>query len=224
MINSMKRYFTEKLFLISIILLVNIFSTSLSHADQAICTYVLDGDTIIISYDGKEEKVRLLGVNTPEITGFNKSVEYLGEEAKRFTIKMIHGKKVNIVFDNKKTDMYGRLLAYIYLEDRTFLNAEIIKQGYGYAQKGFLHKYLNEFIKFEQEAKRLKRGLWAKEAKSISNKEKRTRKYVASKNSTVFHNSNCGHAKQIKSYNLIIFETRKEAAESGRRPCKFCRP
>ncbi len=219
MINSMKRYFTAKLFLISIILLVNMFSTSLSHADQAICTHVLDGDTIIVLYDGKEEKVRLLGVNTPEITGFNKSGEYLGEEAKRFTIKMIHGKKVNIVFDNKKTDMYGRLLAYIYLEDGTFLNAEIIKQGYGYAQKGFLHKYLNEFIKFEQEAKRSKLGLWAKKTKT-----KKTRKYVASKNSTVFHNSNCGHAKQIKSYNLIIFETRKEAAESGRRPCKSCRP
>ena len=77
-----------------------------------------------------------------------------------FTANMVEGKKVRLEFDQNQRDKYKRLLAYVYLEDGTFLNAEIIKQGYGYAYTRFPFKYLQEFRIYEKEARLRKRGLW----------------------------------------------------------------
>jgi micrococcal nuclease len=118
---------------------------------------VIDGDTILLS---NEERVRLIGVNTPETVHPYKPVEYFGEEASRFTKKMVEGKKVRLEFDWQERDRFGRLLAYVYLLDGTFLNAEIIKQGYGFAYTKYPFKYLDEFREYEREARESKRGLW----------------------------------------------------------------
>jgi micrococcal nuclease len=125
-----------------------------------LCTRVIDGDTIIVNIDGKEERVRLIGVDTPETVHPNKPVEYFGKEASEFTKRMVEGKKVRLEYDWQRRDKYGRLLAYIYLEDGTFLNAEIIKQGYGFAYTRFPFKYLEEFRQYEREARENGRGLW----------------------------------------------------------------
>jgi micrococcal nuclease len=125
-----------------------------------LCTRVIDGDTIIVNIDGKEERVRLIGVDTPETVHPSKPVEYFGKEASEFTKRMVEGKKVRLEFDWQRRDKYGRLLAYIYLEDGTFLNAEIIKQGYGFAYTRFPFKYLEEFRQYEREARENGRGLW----------------------------------------------------------------
>ena len=63
-------------------------------------------------------------------------------------------------YDQQRQDKYGRTLAYVYLEDDTFVNAEIIKQGYGFAYTRFPFKYLEEFRQLEREAREAKRGLW----------------------------------------------------------------
>ena len=118
---------------------------------------VIDGDTIVLS---NEERVRLIGVDTPETKHPYKPVEYFGKEAYRFTKKMVEGKRVKLEFDWRERDRYGRLLAYVYLLDGTFLNAEIIKQGYGFAYNKYPFKYLEEFRGYEQEARENKRGLW----------------------------------------------------------------
>ena len=125
-----------------------------------LCTRVIDGDTIIVNIDGKEERVRLIGVDTPETVHPSKPVEYFGKEASEFTKRMVEGKRVRLEFDWQRRDKYGRLLAYIYLEDGTFLNAEIIKQGYGFAYTRFPFKYLEEFRQYEREARENGRGLW----------------------------------------------------------------
>jgi micrococcal nuclease len=91
----------------------------------------------------------------------NTPVEYYGKEASAFTKKMVEGRPVRLEYDWQERDKYGRLLAYVYLKDGTFLNAEIIKQGYGYAYTRFPFKYLNEFRQYEKEAREAKRGLWA---------------------------------------------------------------
>ncbi len=59
-------------------------------------------------------------------------------------------------------DRYNRTLAYVFLEDGTFLNAEIVKQGYGHAYTRFPFKYLDEFRRYEREAREQRRGLWGK--------------------------------------------------------------
>jgi micrococcal nuclease len=73
---------------------------------------------------------------------------------------MVEGKEVRLEYDWQKRDKYGRLLAYVFLMDGTFLNAEIIKQGYGFAYTRYPFKYLDEFRRYEREARENKRGLW----------------------------------------------------------------
>ena len=121
------------------------------------CTRVVDGDTIVVEDIGK---VRLIGVDTPETVHPRKPVEYFGKEASAFTKRMVEGKKVRIEYDWQRKDKYGKILAYVYLEDGTFLNAEIIKQGYGHAYTRYPFKYLEQFRKYEKEARENKRGLW----------------------------------------------------------------
>ena len=104
--------------------------------------------------------MRLIGVDTPETKHPRKPVQYFGKEASMFIANMAEGKKVRLDFDQNQRDKYKRLLAYVYLEDGTFLNAEIIKKGYGHAYTKFPFKYMNEFREYEMKARVRKRGLW----------------------------------------------------------------
>ncbi|MEK6808764.1 MAG: thermonuclease family protein, partial [Nanoarchaeota archaeon] len=117
-----------------------------------LCTRIIDGDTIVIKIDGRQEKVRLIGVDTPETVHPNKPIEHFGKEASEFTRSLVESKKVRLEYDWQKRDKYGRLLTYVYLEDGTFLNAEIIRQGYGHAYTKFPFKYLEQFRQYEREA------------------------------------------------------------------------
>ena len=127
---------------------------------SATCSRVVDGDMLIINISGLKDRVRLTGVDTPGAIHPRKPVQHFGKEAYNFTWRMAEGKKVRLEFDQNQRDRYKRLLAYVYLEDGTFLNAEIIKQGYGHAYTKFPFKYMQEFRQYEREARIRKRGLW----------------------------------------------------------------
>ena len=73
----------------------------------------------------------------------------------------MEGKPVRLAYDQQRQDKYGRILAYVYLDDGIFVNAEIIKQGYGLAYTRFPFKHLEEFRQLEREAREARRGLWA---------------------------------------------------------------
>ena len=118
---------------------------------------VIDGDTLELITG---EQVRLIGVDTPETKHPRKPVEYFGKEATAFTLRTVAGKRVRLEYDQQRHDKYGRTLAYVYLEDGTFVNAEIIREGYGFAYTRFPFKYLEEFRRLEREAREAKRGLW----------------------------------------------------------------
>ena len=130
---------------------------STTQAETYLVKRVIDGDTLELSTG---ERVRLIGVDTPETKDPRKPVQYFGQEATAFTRRMVEGKRVRLEYDQERRDKYGRTLAYVYLEDGTFLNAEIIRQGYGFAYTRFPFKYLEEFRKLEGEAREAGRGLW----------------------------------------------------------------
>jgi len=143
--------------ILSVSILVLLLTVLLNAQDLFKVERVIDGDTILLA---NGERVRLIGVDTPETKHPQKPVERFGKEAYLFTKNMVEGKEIRLEYDWQKRDKYGRLLAYAYLKDGTFLNAEIIKQGYGFAYIKYPFKYLEEFRQFEREASENKRGLW----------------------------------------------------------------
>jgi endonuclease YncB( thermonuclease family) len=132
----------KSLKIIFLTLLTVSLSISCSNAQTLKCTRVVDGDTIILN---NGERVRLISVDTPETKHPKKPVEYYGKEASAFTKRMVEGKEVRLEYDWQRKDKYGRTLAYVYLKNGTFLNAEIVKQGYGHAYTRFPFKYLGQF-------------------------------------------------------------------------------
>lgn len=119
---------------------------------------VVDGDTLLL--DGNE-RVRLIGVDTPESVDPRRPVERFGQEASAFLRRIAEGKRVRLAFDQERKDRYGRTLAYVHLEDGTLVNGEIIRQGYGHAYTRFPFRYAEEFRAYEREAREQRRGLWA---------------------------------------------------------------
>jgi len=126
-------------------------------------TRVIDGDTFVVTFkNGTDEKVRLIGVNAPESrnSGRMKKQEF-GTESKEFLVKFLKGKKVRIEYDVQKNDKYGRTLAYVYLEDGTFLNEYLVKHGYAQVATyppNVKHKDL--FIAAQRYARENQTGLW----------------------------------------------------------------
>ncbi|PPD32252.1 MAG: nuclease [Methylomonas sp.] len=87
---------------------------------------VFDGDTLLLS-DG--QKVRLLGINTPEVAGRYKNAEAGGAQAKDWLHQQLAGRKVRLEGDVEKQDKYQRSLAYVFTEDKRHMNLELVKQG-----------------------------------------------------------------------------------------------
>jgi len=126
----------------------------------------IDGDTIVVDMNGSDEKLRFIGVDTPETHDPRKAVQCYGQAAAGFTKNMIakQGGRVRLEADplNTNRDRYGRLLRYIYLPDGALVNAEIIKQGYGFAYTGFPFTKTDEFINYQKQARQSNLGLWNK--------------------------------------------------------------
>jgi micrococcal nuclease len=126
---------------------------------------IVDGDTFWIdNRTAKGLKVRLIGVNAPESRKTNrKDVEYYGKEAKTYLTKLLSNKRVRLVYDVAPKDRYGRALAYVYLEDGTFLNAHLVKNGYASVMTIPPNvKYADYFVKLQREARLNNRGLWGR--------------------------------------------------------------
>ncbi len=134
--------------------------------------YIIDGDTLVLA-DG--EKVRLIGVDTPEIHDdqhrnhyhaqkYGRDTRVIDEyayKAKDFALKEMLHRPVRLEYGEERRDKFGRLLAYVYREPGDFfLNAELVKRGYGFAYTRFPFKYENDFRSYESEARKNRAGLW----------------------------------------------------------------
>lgn len=122
---------------------------------------IIDGDTVELLRDGTAVKVRLIGVDTPETVHPQKPVEWYGREASTFLRNLLQGESVFLVYDAQRVDKYGRVLAYLYrAPDGLFVNAEIVRQGYGHAYTVFPFRHMEEFRALEAAAREAQRGLW----------------------------------------------------------------
>jgi micrococcal nuclease len=122
----------------------------------------VDGDTIVVDMNGRNETVRMIGVDTPETHKPNTPVQCYGPAAAAFTKNLIGKQKVRLEADstNQNRDRYDRLLRYVYLPDGKLVQEEVIAGGYGFAYTSFPFVKKDQFIKAEQQAEAAKKGLW----------------------------------------------------------------
>ena len=141
----------------TILFLVSLLSCSTSGPREFGVKRVLDGDTIELE---NGERVRYIGINTPEIAHPPRGAEFFGPKAAEANRELVEGKRVRLEFDVQKRDRYGRLLAYVYV-DSLFVNAELVKRGYAYAYTYPPNvKYAELFVRLQREAREAGRGLW----------------------------------------------------------------
>lgn len=126
-------------------------------------TEIHDGDTISIDMEGQVERIRMIGVDTPETQDPRKNVQCFGKAASQFTKDLIGNNPVRLEADDLSTnrDRYDRLLRYVYIPDGRHVNAEIIKNGYGFAYTNFPLTKSDEFKAHEAAARELGAGLWS---------------------------------------------------------------
>ncbi|NCP76579.1 hypothetical protein AUJ87_02935 [Candidatus Gracilibacteria bacterium CG1_02_38_174] len=141
-----------------------------TQEEYLLVTKVVDGDTIEVMINGKNEKLRLLGVDTPETVDPRKSVECFGKESSNKANEVLLNKKVKLVSDETQgdKDKYGRLLRYVYREDGVFYNKWIIENGYAHEYTyNKPYKFQTEFKQAEKTARENQLGLWSPEICNI---------------------------------------------------------
>jgi len=127
---------------------------------------VVDGDTIIVNLDGREERVRYIGIDTPESVKPNAPIDCFGPEASHANEQLLpSGSSVRLVVGAEPRDRYGRLLAYVYREDgggkELFVNADLVRRGYADTLVFPPNtRHASEFAQLRNRARRAGLGLW----------------------------------------------------------------
>ena len=202
----------------------NITRTVLIKSDYNVKTYkvvrVVDGDTIKVLFNGKEESLRLIGIDTPESVHPNtdkNSPE--GIMASNYTKSQLEGKQVVLEFDVQERDQYGRLLAYVWLGNNMF-NKTLLEEGYALVSTYPPNvRYVNDFLALERIARENDKGLWQYEEVKVNPE---TAAFIGSKRSDKYHYVSYTHSGQIAAHNLIYFESLDHAIANGYKPCGIC--
>ncbi len=186
----------------------NVYAENWAHV-----RWVEDGDTIILQ-DGR--RVRYIGINTPEIAHADTPAEPNAYAAKRFNRKLILNKRIRLVFDAEQFDRYGRTLAYVFLSDSTFVNAELIRHGYAFfVPRKPNEKYDQIFLKTQRGAMTAGEGMW-------QNWSEKKEHYIGNRRSKRFHRMTCPYGKKTGQKNRLIFHSRWDAFWGGYSPGKKC--
>ena len=125
-------------------------------------TKIVDGDTIHVRIGGRREKIRYIGVDTPETHKPGTPVQCYGRAASAFNARLLAGRRVELRTDAETRDRYGRLLAYVYRRpDGLFVNAELVRRGFATIltiPPNVAHA--DEFLRLQRAARQAGRGLW----------------------------------------------------------------
>ncbi|MBP2014718.1 thermonuclease family protein [Anaerococcus degeneri] len=207
-------------------------SNDLQIYQKAKVKYAVDGDTIWVDIDGKDEKVRFVGVNTPEVAKDGEPAEFMADEAKDFTNKTIKNKEIYLEKDISDRDKYDRLLRYIWLEkpvdnptlndiETKTLNGILVKEGLAFANyyKPDI-KYQEYLKKLEKSAQDNKKGIWSDGTEQKEEKINQSYLIKGNKNSKVYHLPEWDSYDTVKEKNAVYFETEKEAKKAGFRPAR----
>jgi micrococcal nuclease len=159
------------------------------------------------------EKVRLIGVNAPEISTGESRGEFFGEEAKRYTRHRLQNRVVKLFFDVQTRDRYGRLLAYVYAGE-SFFNLELVAEGCAQVYTVPPNvRHAAVFLEAQRRAVQEERGLWRK-------REFAACPVIGNRRSLVYHRPGC--AGLPAPSNQVLFKNEKEAVLAGFHRCREC--
>lgn len=179
---------------------------------------VVDGDTFVLA---SGDRVRLIGIDTPETVHPSRGVEPYGKQASDFSKSLLTGKRVRLVYDVQARDRYGRLLAYVYLSDGTFVNAELVKRGYAQVSTYPPNvKHQDTFVALQREARSANRGLWAAAPAEVTppRTPRQAGTVFVNGSSEVYHKAGCRHVTARST------EVRRLDLPDGARACRVCKP
>jgi micrococcal nuclease len=173
---------------------------------------VIDGDTAVL--DGGE-KVRLLGIDTPE------KGEPFADSATAVLARLILHKAVRLQHDFRKRDNYGRLLAYIYVDDTLLVNSALVAEGlarvYLFPEDITNQTIIDRLIAAQRQALAANRGIWSVPVRTEDH-------YVGNRRTMRFHRPDCRSSGKTAARNQIVFDTREAALYEGYSPCRTCQP
>lgn len=195
------------------------YSDTECHVEEsAVCTKVVDGDTI---YLDNGEKVRFVGVNTPErgVEGYITS--------KNFVQKLCLNKEVGIdVDDSKHTDRYGRTLGVVIVDGKN-VNEMLLKEGlaeimYMPPSEFYPYDWANSDTHVADTHSSSSSSSHPTSSESTSSSD--SANYVGNANSGKFHEASCNSVSKMTEGNKVFFSSRDDAISQGYEPCKRCNP
>ena len=200
----------------------SVLSATSEPSESFKVTRVVDGDTIEIEGG---EKVRYLGIDTPETVDPRKPVQCFGVEASKKNKELVEGRMVRLEKDITDRDKYSRLLRYVWVGD-LFINLELVKQGFAssYTYPPDV-KYQKEFLAAEREAREAERGLWRACPQETPKSDCDIKGNINTSGEKIYHLPGCGsYAKtQIdEKRGERWFCSEKEAQEAGWRKALNC--
>jgi micrococcal nuclease len=182
----------------------------------ALVVQVVDGDTLVLAGG---LKVRVLGIDAPELERDGHPADFLAHKAKAALTELTLNRSVSLSYDRLRYDHYGRLLAYLFLPDQTLVNAELVRRGMA---RVYLIApnllYQKDLLTAQQEAIETQRGVWQELLKQDEPF------YLGNRNTLRLHRPKCPLAAKMARANQVRFTSLKDAYLQGYSPCRSCRP
>ena len=182
----------------------------------ALVVQIVDGDTLVLAGGAK---VRVLGIDAPEMERDGRPADFLAHKAKAALGDLTLNRTISLTYDRLRYDHYGRLLAYLWLPDHTLVNAELVRQGL--ARVYFITpnlRYQKVLLTAQQEAIGAQRGVWQHLLKQDE------AFYLGNRHSLRLHRPKCPLAAKMAKTNQVRFTSLKEAYLQGYSPCRSCKP
>jgi len=178
--------------------------------------HVIDGDTIVL---GNGDRIRYLGINTPEIAYGDSPGELLGDQARQLNIQLVENKDIYLEYGEHRRDRYGRHLAFVY-DCRTgrFVNATLLEKGYGYLlTNGLTGTRIERMLAAQQTAIRYRRGIW----ETLQGK-KLPVDIFGNRRSMKMHRLRCTSGGKTSRHNRVTLPSVMSGFKEGYAPCKVC--
>ncbi|HDQ39465.1 MAG TPA: nuclease [Desulfonatronum sp.] len=188
---------------------------ALLHAQEARVRWVPDGDTLHLA---DERKVRLMGIDAPEMATDRDPEQYYARESREFLQRLVEGQEVRLETDTREQDRYGRILAYVYLPDGRMVNEVLVEQGFAFFyhhahQDRILQKKL---LEAQNRAIFARKGFWPR----LLSLPQPPTGWVGNRRSKRFHDPESFHAQQVSQKNRVLFFSLEQAFREGYAPAR----